>query len=163
MKWLIPALTLFAVGCPKPPPPPPPIIKPVFFDSGETDFATPAEDKAVVTRAANILDTTTFSLVCVGLADSAGDPAANKVLAMQRAEKVCEMVNSQSKAGKARLHTFAMGEQLATGEHQGERKVEFVFYRDNGQPIAQVVENARTLKDDRIDKSQDNKKDSKKK
>lgn len=151
MKWLIPVVML-AVGCSKPPPPPP-IIKPVFFEVGSVEFAHPADDKAVVERAANILDTTEFSVVCVGLADTSGDAASNKVLAQQRAEHVADMVKAASKAGAKRIHSYALGESLATNDTQGERKVEFVFYRDSGQPIAQVVEHARTLADDRSDKA----------
>lgn len=147
--WLI-AVLLFA--CAKDAPPP--LLKPVFFESGQLDFATPAEDKAVVERAANILETTDFSVVVCGLADRDGDAAANKVLAQQRADHVAAMLKEKTKGVPAsRIKTYALGEQLATSDSQGERKVEFLFYRDNGQTPATVVENARALKDDRADKS----------
>jgi outer membrane protein OmpA-like peptidoglycan-associated protein len=144
MRWFL----LLMLGCPKADAPPP-LIKPVFFESGQIEFATPAEDKAVVERAANILDTTNFSVVVCGLADREGDAASNKVLAQQRAEHVAQMLRAKTKVDASRIKVFALGEALADSATQGERKVEFLFYNDKGQTPAQVVENARALKDDR--------------
>lgn len=129
---------------------PPPVIKPVFFESGQVTFANPAEDDAVVARAAKILETTEFSVVVVGLADTEGDAASNKALAEQRAEHVAGMLKEKTKGVPAgRIKTFALGEKFATSDTQGERKCEFVFFDDNGQSVQQVVDHARALRDDR--------------
>jgi outer membrane protein OmpA-like peptidoglycan-associated protein len=129
---------------------PPPVIKAVYFESGQTQFATPADDTAVVERAARILETTEFSVVVVGLADTEGDAAMNKALAQKRADHVASLLREKSKGvGAKRIETFALGEKFATSDAQGERKVEFVFYTDRGQSVQQVVDNARALRDDR--------------
>jgi outer membrane protein OmpA-like peptidoglycan-associated protein len=143
--WSI-AVLLFACAKPEPPP----VIKAVYFESGQIQFANPADDAAVVERAAKILETTEFSVVVVGLADTEGDAASNKALAEQRAEHVAGMLKEKTKGvGAARIKTWALGEKFATSDAQGERKVEFVFYNDKGQPVAQVVDNARALRDDK--------------
>jgi OmpA-OmpF porin, OOP family len=124
-----------------------PIISPVNFDSGSTAIAP--DEAAAIDEAAQILRTTEWDVIVVGLADASGDAAMNKQLSEERAEAVAAALRAKvPKMKPERILVHAIGERLATGATQSERKVEFVFYFDEGLPVRQVVLNSRVLEED---------------
>jgi OOP family OmpA-OmpF porin len=61
----------------------------VFFDSGSAELRD--DSQAVLTRAAELLDTIPFTAVLIeGHTDSDGDDASNQVLSEQRAQAVLD-------------------------------------------------------------------------
>ncbi|MEQ1565563.1 MAG: hypothetical protein ABMA64_07995 [Myxococcota bacterium] len=44
-----------------------------------------------------------------------------------------------AKVESSRIVVYGMGEKLAAGETLRERKVEFVFYEEKGEPVREVV------------------------
>ena len=139
-------ISLLLLACAKDPAPP--VLKPVFFETGSTQFSSDA-DNDVIARAVKVLKTSEFHVVVVGLADSAGDPEVNKRLSEERAAAVAKMLKDQSGVRDGRIHVHSVGERLATTETVVQRKVEFVFFIDDGRPIPKVVADSGILRDDR--------------
>ena len=120
-------------GCAKPPE-----LGAVNFTSGTTRIANPSDERWIE-QAAEILETTKWSVVVVGLADTQGNEASNQALSVARAEAVAARLRELTDVDDARIIVHGMGERLAVGEALKERKVEFVFFKDKGQPIREVV------------------------
>jgi outer membrane protein OmpA-like peptidoglycan-associated protein len=164
MRWMMMALAL--AGCPKktePPPPDPepapapaaqeeklefgPVVDPVNFDSGSTSVG--ASEMGAIDQAAGILKAGDWKVIVVGLADSSGDDETNKVLSQQRADAVAEELRKRVALSDDRLQVRGIGERLATGATQSERKVEFVFYKNAGDmPVKQIVVRSQVLEAD---------------
>jgi hypothetical protein len=126
-------LAVLSAGCAKAP-----VLGAVNFDSGTTRIANPSDER-YIDEAAEILATTSWSVIVVGLADTEGDPESNRALSVARAEAVAAQLRSKSDVDDSRIVVHGMGERLATGESLRERKVEFVFFKDKGQPVREVV------------------------
>jgi outer membrane protein OmpA-like peptidoglycan-associated protein len=165
MRWMMMALML--MGCPKktePPAPEPepasapdpepkeeiefgPVVDAVNFDSGVTEVK--ASEMGAIDQAAGILKSGDWKVIVVGLADSSGDVEANKVLSQQRADAVAAELRKRVDLTDERIQVRGIGERLATGATQSERKVEFVFYKDEGEmPVKQIVVRSRVLEQD---------------
>jgi outer membrane protein OmpA-like peptidoglycan-associated protein len=124
----------------------PPMLPAVNFDTGSS--AIPGSEEASITRAKEILQTSDWSVVVVGLADATGDAAANKVLSEQRAEAVASRLRQV--VPSSRVIVYSVGERLATGGPDfTERKVESVFFHPTGLPIRDVVARSRAIEDAR--------------
>lgn len=124
-----------------------PVLDPVLFDSGVKTVASTQEP--AVDAAAEVLKTSDWSVLVLGLADSSGDPELNKALSQERADAVAAMLRQKATGVEAsRITTFGIGEKLATGETVQERKVEFVFYHENGLTPRQIVMQSGVLTDD---------------
>lgn len=115
-----------------------PIVSAVNFNTATIEFVNDA-DGAAVREAAEVLNSTKWSVIVLGLADAEGTSADNLVLSQQRADTVAAMLREQTDIDDARIVTHAIGEKLAVGESVRERKVEFVFFEDEGKPIKDVV------------------------
>jgi len=102
-----------------------PVIDPVNFNTGSTDVEN--SEKEECDRAADVMKNGNWKVLLVGLADSSGDAASNKVLSERRAQAVSSELQRRGVAAN-RISIQSMGERLATGEALRERKVEFVFY-----------------------------------
>lgn len=154
-------LSLLAAGCkkaePEPAAKPPaptrqvaakaPIIAAVNFDTGST--AIQPSEEGVIDSAAEIMKNSDWTVLVLGLADATGDAAQNKVLSQQRAEAVAARLRQKVSIPSSRIVVHSIGERLATGgSHVSERKVEFVFYHDEGLPIKEVVVRSRVLEED---------------
>lgn len=124
-----------------------PIVGAVHFDTGGT--AVPAGQMDAVNQAADVLKSEAkWKLIVVGLADATGDAAANKTISQARADAVAAELKKKAPGAADRIMAKGIGEKLATGASQSERKVEFVFYEDNGLPIKQVVMQSGVLEED---------------
>jgi len=123
-----------------------PVVPAVHFETGGTAIA--ADQLSAVEEAAEILKTTDWTCAVVGLADATGDAGINKELSQQRADVVAAKLLELSGVSDDRVKAKGIGEKLATGESQAERKVEFVFFRDNGRPLKQVVIRSGVLEKD---------------
>lgn len=124
-----------------------PIIEPVNFASGSTTID--AAELPAVQHAAEILKSTDWDVIVLGLADSSGDAAMNKELSEKRAEVVAAELKKLVPGLESRLTVHAIGERLATGATQSERKVEFVFYHpQENVGIREVVIRSRVLEED---------------
>jgi hypothetical protein len=132
MRALLMLLSL-AAGCAKAP-----VLGAVNFESESTQIANPA-DQQIIDEAAAILQSTDWSVVVVGLTDTEGDKESNLKLSLARAEAVASQLRNKTKVKESRIVVHGMGERLATGESLRERKVEFVFFKDKGKPIREVV------------------------
>jgi outer membrane protein OmpA-like peptidoglycan-associated protein len=156
---LLPFLMLspvVVVGCKKEAPPAAapkpapraPIIAPVYFETGSKEIR--ASEDVKIARAAEIYKDTDWKVLVLGLADATGDAAANRELSEGRAEAVATRL--RSKVGgdpNRRIVTYYIGEKLASGgEENAERKVEFVFFKDEGLPLKEVVVKSRVLEED---------------
>ncbi len=143
-------LLLILVACAKQPAPSTParapIIDPVLFESGSSSISESELD--AVEKAADIVTSTDWTLLVLGLADATGDPAANRVLSEARAEAVAAEVRKRVSVPENRIVVHAIGERLSTGESVIERKVELIFFRDEGLPIREVVMKSRVLEED---------------
>jgi len=142
-------LTLLVACAKQPAPSTPeraPIIDPVLFQSGSS--AIDASEEDAIEKAVEILGRTDWTLLVLGLADATGDPAANRELSLARAEAVAGQVRAKVALPANRVVTHAIGERLATGASIQERKVEFVFFRDEGLPMRDVVMKSRVLEED---------------
>ncbi len=143
-------LLLVLVACAKQPVPSTPdrapIIDPVLFDSGSSSIGESELD--AVEKAADIVKSTDWTLLVLGLADATGDPAANRMLSEARAEAVAAEVRKRVSVPENRIVVHAIGERLSTGESVVERKVEFIFFRDEGLPMREVVMKSRVLEED---------------
>jgi outer membrane protein OmpA-like peptidoglycan-associated protein len=126
-------LAILSTGCAKAP-----VLGAVNFDSGTTHITNPSDER-YIDEAAEILNSTHWSVIVVGLADAEGDPNANKDLSIARAESVAAQLRAKTEIDDARIVVHGIGERLATGESLKERKVEFVFFKDKGQPVREVV------------------------
>jgi hypothetical protein len=126
-------LAVLGAGCAKAP-----VLGAVNFDSGTTHIANPSDER-YIDEAAEILNTTNWSVIVVGLADTEGDPDSNRALSVARAEAVASQLRAKADVDPSRIVVHGMGERLATGEMLKERKVEFVFFKDKGQPVREVV------------------------
>lgn len=122
-----------------------PLIAPVLFDTGST-AVIPTQEPAV-DAAAEIMKSTEWTVLVLGLADASGDPEANKILSQQRADAVAAMLAKKSGVPAERIKVHAIGERLATGTDVQERKVVFVFFEDKGLPLRQVVRQSGVLGD----------------
>jgi len=139
-----------------PAPPPAPAVKPltfgpvvgaVHFDTGGTEVA--ADQLDAVREAADIMKDSDWVCAVVGLADASGDAAMNKELSQTRAEAVAAKLIEFSGVSADRVKAKGIGEKLATGASQSERKVEFVFFKDTtGRPLKQVVIKSGVLEED---------------
>ena len=124
-----------------------PILDAVHFESGGTTIG--ADQLKAIDAAAETLKTSQWTVLIVGLADASGDPAANKVISEQRAEAVAaELRKRVPDVPAERIKVIGVGEKLATGASQSERKVEFVFYEEQGLPLRQVVMRSGVLEED---------------
>lgn len=124
-----------------------PIINPVLFATGSTELNSEAE--STVMQAVAILKSTDWDVLVLGLADATGDAASNKVLSAKRADVVADMLRDRMPEAARRIKTHAIGEKLASGDSKSlERKVEFIFYKDEGLPLRQVVEASGVLTED---------------
>ena len=155
-------LSLFAgaAGCKKEPPAPAPkaapkapakapIIGAVNFESGSKTIQ-PSE-MGPIDQAAEILRNTDWTVLVLGLADATGDAQANKVLSQERAEAVAAKLRAKvsGSVSSNRIVVHSIGERLADGgSNVSERKVEFVFYHDEGLPLKEVVVRSRVLEED---------------
>lgn len=122
-----------------------PIIAPVLFDTGSTTVI-PTQEPAV-DAAAEILKSSEWTVLVLGLADASGDPEANKILSQKRADAVAAMLAKKSGVSADRIKVHAIGERLATGTDVQERKVVFIFFEDRGLPFRQVVRQSGVLGD----------------
>jgi outer membrane protein OmpA-like peptidoglycan-associated protein len=102
----------------------------------------------VIDEAVEILKSTDWDLIVVGLSDASGDDETNKVLSQQRAEAVAELVRTKAGVAANRISAHGIGERLATATTVNERKVEFVFYHDTGLTPRQVVMQSGVLAED---------------
>jgi outer membrane protein OmpA-like peptidoglycan-associated protein len=125
-----------------------PVLKPIFFETG-SDAITP-EQKIVNANAGKFLNRSDWWVLVVGMADSVGDPTTNAKLALERAEAVAaELRKVAPVSPPARIRAYSIGEQLSTGGSTvTERKVEFVFYQNDGRTPEQVISDSRTIADD---------------
>jgi outer membrane protein OmpA-like peptidoglycan-associated protein len=138
--WLV----LSAIGCAKDAP----ILAPVNFESGTTTYVNDA-DAAAVEEAAEVLRTTKWAVIVLGLADTEGDPASNQKLSVARAEAVAEQLREKTDVDDARIRVHGFGERLAVGESVRERKVEFVFHdADDDRPLKEIVDESGVLDPD---------------
>lgn len=126
-------IALVAAGCAKPP-----VLSGVNFVSGSTEVANPS-DLQLVDEVVEVLESSNWDVIVVGLADTEGDEAANQKLSIARAEYVADLLRKRSDVEDSRIVVYGMGEKLAVGERLKERKVEFVFYKDQGEPVREVV------------------------
>ena len=154
---LVALLASSVVGCKKKEPEAPagqgaraarsPIISPVNFDSGSTTIAENQE--GAIAEAAEIMKRSDWKVLVVGLADATGDAAMNKQLSEARAEAVAaELRTRVPDVAADRITVHAIGERLATGETQSSRKVEFVFYKDEGMTNREIIVRSRVLEED---------------
>lgn len=162
-RWTLVALVM--AGCPKketetpmpvPAPAPAPaadkldfgpVIDAVNFDSGVV--TVPAGEMAAVDRAAEILKSGDWKVIVVGLADAAGDDATNQTVSQQRAEAVAAELRQKVDLSSDRITVRGIGERLASGATQSERKVEFVFYKGgDGMQDRQIVMKSGALEED---------------
>jgi len=123
-----------------------PTVAAVHFETGGS--AVPSDQMDAVREAAEVLKGSDWTCAVVGLADATGDAAINKELSQQRAEAVAAKLLELSGVPATRVKAKGIGERLATGASQSERKVEFVFYRDTGRPLKQVVIRSGVLEED---------------
>ncbi|MEQ1568859.1 MAG: OmpA family protein [Myxococcota bacterium] len=161
-KLLVSAVALALIaGCKKAPPETPapepepakeapaakaPILAPVHFETGSNTVV--GTEMPVVDEAVEILKSTNWDLIVVGLSDASGDDETNKVLSQQRAEAVAELVRTKAGVAANRISAHGIGERLATATTVNERKVEFVFYHDTGLTPRQVVMQSGVLAED---------------
>lgn len=134
--------TLSFASCAKPP-----ILSAVNFNSGTTDITNPSDER-VVDEAAEILASSKWSVILVGLADSQGNDDTNRALSIARAESIAEMLRAKTDVDDKRIIVHGIGEKLAVGESLRERKVEFVFFKDKGQSVQEVVVESGVLSED---------------
>jgi outer membrane protein OmpA-like peptidoglycan-associated protein len=124
-----------------------PVVPAVHFESGVMTVA--ASEMSAVDAAADVLkNEPKWKVIVVGLADASGDAAMNKELSQKRADAVAAELKKKAPGSAARIVSKGIGEKLATGQAQSERKVEFVFYEDKGLPIKQVVMQSGVLEAD---------------
>lgn len=114
-----------------------PIIEAVYFETGKSSVSD-AQIK-VVDEAAEIMRSSNWKVIVLGLADATGDAQANRALSMERAENVAALLRAKAQVGSDRVLVQAIGERLATGATVSERKVEFVFYEERGLTPREVV------------------------
>ncbi|MEQ1504852.1 MAG: OmpA family protein, partial [Myxococcota bacterium] len=155
--WM--TLAVLATGCkkkepevatPDPAPAPAaakaPIIAPVHFDTGSKTVAD--TEMPVIDEAVQILKTSDWNCLVVGLSDASGDDETNKILSQDRANAVAELLRNKSGVADARVTAHGIGEKLATATTVNERKVEFVFYKESGLTPRQIVVQSRVLEED---------------
>lgn len=123
-----------------------PVVDAVLFNSGGTVIA--ADQVGAIDKAAEVLKGSDWKVIVVGLADATGDAEANKVISQQRADTVVAELRKRVELADDRVMAVGIGEKLATGATQSERKVEFVFYHDKGLPPRQVVMRSGVLESD---------------
>ena len=125
-----------------------PIISPVNFETGSTEIAASEQD--AIAKAAEVMKSSDWTVLVLGLADATGDAAQNKLLSEQRAEAVAAQLRKLTGGSLGdRIKVHAIGERLATGGSEvSERKVEFVFFKDEGLPLREVVVKSRVLEED---------------
>jgi outer membrane protein OmpA-like peptidoglycan-associated protein len=140
MRWL--AMFVLLAGCAKAP-----VLAPVNFNTGTTELVNDKDQKAI-DEAAAILEDSEWSVIVLGLADASGDADSNKALALARAEAVATQLRAKTKVPPKRIVVHSIGEKLATGTTVQERKVEFVFYKEKGLPVREVVEESGVLAED---------------
>ncbi|MEZ4236887.1 MAG: OmpA family protein [Myxococcota bacterium] len=158
------AVLVFAVGCkkkapeapaPEPEPAPAqekesnygPVIDPVLFETG--GVVIDADQLPAVDAAADIVRNSDWKVLVVGLADATGDAETNKRISQERADNVAGALRERLGGIPAdRIVSIGIGERLATGESQSERKAEFVFFHDKGLPYKQVVIKSGVLEED---------------
>lgn len=105
-----------------------PTVDAVHYETGGTAIA--ADQMKAVQAAADVLKGGDWNCIVVGLADATGDADVNKELSQKRAETVAAELLKLSGVDAGRVVARGIGEKLATGAAQSERKVEFVFYKD---------------------------------
>jgi outer membrane protein OmpA-like peptidoglycan-associated protein len=150
-SFLASAALAVLIACAKQPPPSsgparPPIIDAVHFDSGSSRVN--GTEMAAIDKAAEVLRTSDWTVLVLGLADATGDPAVNKALSLQRAETVAAELRRKVSVPSDRIVVHAIGERLATGASISERKVEFVFFEPQGLTLKEVVIRSRVLEED---------------
>jgi outer membrane protein OmpA-like peptidoglycan-associated protein len=124
-----------------------PVIDPITFDSGVTTVK--AAEMPIIDKAADILKNGDWKVIVVGLADASGDAEQNKILSQQRADAVAAELTKRIQLPEDRIQVKGIGEKLATGATQSERKVEFVFYKNAGDmPVRQIVMKSGVLEAD---------------
>lgn len=123
-----------------------PTLDAVLFETGGNTIDAGQLD--AIASAAEVLGDSDWSVLVVGLADAVGDAETNKRLSKERAEAVAAELRSRTSVSRDRIIAIGIGERLATGESQSERKVEFVFFRDTGLPYRQVVIRSGVLEED---------------
>ena len=144
-------LTMLAVGgtmtaCKKEPEPKPaakapkkveapPVAQPIFFESGSADLDSAAENRIADKMKAS----TTWHVLCLGLADSTGDATANKTLSQQRANAAAEQLRKLLPGQGDRVHSYSIGEKVSDGQSALDRRVQFIFFKNNGQTMSEVV------------------------
>lgn len=133
---------LLAGGCAKPP-----ILSAVNFNSGTTDITNPSDER-LIEQAAEVLASSKWSVIVIGLADTEGNAEFNQSLSIARAESIAALLREKSGVDPSRVIVHGLGERLAVGETIKERKVEFVFFKDKGQPIKEVVLDSGVLSED---------------
>jgi outer membrane protein OmpA-like peptidoglycan-associated protein len=152
-------LSLLVGGCKKEEPPKPapkaaapkpvkaPIIAAVNFETGSAKI--PTSEEGVIDSAAEIMKNSDWTVLVLGLADATGDADANKILSRERAEAVAARLRQRVSVPANRIVVHAIGERLADGgSNVSERKVEFVFFHDEGLPLKEVVIRSRVLQED---------------
>ena len=96
-------LAVCVVGCAKEAP----VLAPVNFESGTATYVNDADANAVV-EAAEVLNTTKWNVIVLGLADAEGDPESNQKLSRARAEVVAEQLRAQTEVDDARITVHAL-------------------------------------------------------
>ena len=141
------------VVAPKPAPAPAPevsnfgpVVSPVLFETGGT--VIDAAQMSAIDEAVDVLKSSDWSVIVVGLADKVGDAATNKTISQGRADAVAAELLKRSGVPESRVIAHGVGEKLATGESQSERKAEFIFFQDKGHPMKQVVIRSGVLEED---------------
>lgn len=123
-----------------------PVLDPVHFATGSAEIE--GDEMYVIDRAANILESDDWSLMILGMADASGDAASNRQLSKERAAAVARAIRARVDVPRERILVHALGERLATTTTITERKVELIFYRDQGLPPREVVIQSGVLADD---------------
>lgn len=103
-----------------------PTVDAVHYESGGSAIA--ADQMKAVQAAADVLQGGDWNCIVVGLADATGDADMNKKLSQERADVVAAELIKRAGVDASRVVARGIGEKLATGAAQSERKVEFVFY-----------------------------------
>ncbi|NCG19717.1 MAG: OmpA family protein [Rhodobacterales bacterium] len=123
-----------------------PVVSPVLFETGGT--VIDAAQMSAIDEAVEVLKSSDWSVIVVGLADAVGDAASNKTLSQGRADVVAAELLTRSGVPQSRIIAHGVGEKLATGQRQSERKTEFIFFTDKGHPMKQVVIRSGVLEED---------------
>ena len=123
-----------------------PVVDAVHYTSGGTAVA--ADQVGAVQKAAEVLKGGDWHVIVVGLADATGDDETNKKISQERADVVAADLVRLSGVESSRVIARGIGEKLATGASQSERKVEFVFYNPNGMNPKEIVMKSGVLEAD---------------